>query len=76
MRFSQLFGRTLRQPPMISDPTTELALKASLAQLVDEHLVLLPLGERILSRLQETLLATLPTPQMLILPPGKFDSCW
>lgn len=76
MRFSQLFGRTLRQPPMISDPATELALKASLAQLVDEHLVLLPLGERIISRLQETLLAALPTPQMLILPPGKFDSCW
>jgi prolyl-tRNA synthetase len=61
---------------MISDPTTELALKASLAHLVDDHLILLPLGERILTRMQQSLLANVPTTQQLVLPPGFIDSYW
>jgi len=76
MRFSRLFGRTLRQPPLISDPITELALKASLAYLADDHFVLLPLGERILARMQQSLWSNMPPTQQLVLPPGIIDSYW
>jgi prolyl-tRNA synthetase len=76
MRLSRLFGRTLRQPPMISDPITELALKASLIHLVDDQLVLLPLAERVLTRMQQSLLSNMPTTQKLVLPPGYVDSYW
>jgi len=70
MRLSRLFGRTLRQLPPRVDPWTALALRAAIARLVDNQVVLLPLGERVLARLATSLRSISPEAQAMILPPG------
>jgi len=70
MRLNRLFGRTLRQLPTRVDPWTALALRAAIARLVDDQVVLLPLGERILARIATSLRSISPEAQAVILPPG------
>ena len=70
MRMSRLFGRTLRQLPPRVDPWTALALKAAIVRLVDNQVVLLPLGEQVLARIAASLRSISPEAQAMILPPG------
>ena len=70
MRLSRIFGRTLRQLPPRVDPWTALALRAAVARLVDDQVVLLPLGERVLDRIATSLHSISPETQALMLPPG------
>ena len=73
MRLSRLFGRTLRQLPPRVDPWTALALRAAIARLVDDQVVLLPLGERILARVINSLHSISPEAQAVIIPAGFLE---
>jgi prolyl-tRNA synthetase len=76
MKLSSLFGRTLRQTPPVPDRGTELALRSALVRFIDGDPILLPLGERVLSRLEESLEALLPLAQRVEVPPLHSVQGW
>ena len=76
MKRSQLLGRTLRESPLVSDPWTELALRAALIRFVDGQVVSLPLGERVIARLTD-IFGSIHLPcQEVRLRPGLVDEGW
>jgi prolyl-tRNA synthetase len=76
MKRSQLLGRTLRESPHVSDPWTELAIRAAIVRIVDDQVISLPLGERVITRLMDTLRSVHPTAQEVGLHHGLLEDGW
>lgn len=70
MKRSQLLGRTLRESPLVPDLWTELALRAALFRFVDDQVIFLPLGERVIARLMDILGSNHSPAQEVRLQPG------
>lgn len=76
MKRSQLLGRTLRESPQVPDPWTELALRAAIVRIVDDQVVSLPLGERVVTRLMDTLRSIHASAQEVGLQHGLLEEGW
>ena len=75
MRWSQIFGRTLRQAPAGGGPSVALAQRAALVRLVDDTCVMLTLGHRLLNRIEASLRQRLPPAAEVRLPASsRFDA--
>jgi prolyl-tRNA synthetase len=76
MRWSQIFGRTLRQAPAGGGPSVALAQRAALVRLVDDTCVMLTLGHRLLNRIEASLRQRLPPAAEVRLPSGADLGDW
>ncbi|HEY44836.1 MAG TPA: hypothetical protein G4O11_12725 [Anaerolineae bacterium] len=76
MKRSQLLGRTLRESPQVQDPWTELALRAAIVRIIDDQVVYLPLGERVIVRLMDAMRSIHPPAQEVRLQPGFVEEGW
>lgn len=76
MRFSELFGRTLRQAPANEGPGSALAERCALLRFSTGSVVLLPLGVRAIEKVRDGLWECDPSAQRVILPPGAAGSHW
>jgi prolyl-tRNA synthetase len=76
MKLGSLFGRTLKHTPPVPDRGTEMALRSALVRFADDSPILLPLGERVLARLGESLEASLPSAQRVVVPPHYSVQDW
>ncbi len=76
MRWTDLFGRTLREAGPGGGPGAELAQRAALARLGADDCTLLPLGQRVVDRILVALRKALPAAEAIGLPPGAATDGW
>jgi prolyl-tRNA synthetase len=76
MRMSQLFGRTLKQAPQTSSPSRGLAERAAIVSQLEGQSAWLPLGERVLQKVVNSLQEIRKDTQGVIAPPGSVDAGW
>ena len=76
MRMADIFGRTLRQAPSGYDPSTAYALRAALIRMVQDQIVYLPLGMRVLEKLEGRLRKSLGEENLLGASQPVTINCW
>jgi prolyl-tRNA editing enzyme YbaK/EbsC (Cys-tRNA(Pro) deacylase) len=76
MRFSDLFGKTLRHAPANEGPGSGLAQRCALLRFSAGSAVPLPLGVLVIRKMMDSLWECDPTAQRVSMPPGTADSYW